>query len=117
MRTRLERRRHDYYRNYNLRKKFLHSFSFFFLFSLIFTPNTPQSIISKPPDEFLMNNKQEKTIRRCVFLATTLLAIASPVTVTGLAAQSQKRFCSKEKNKIEDTDGPDTYLEPQEMTG
>jgi hypothetical protein len=55
-----------------------------------------------------MNNKQEKTIRRCVFLATTLLAIASPVTVTGLAAQSQKRFCSKEKNKIEDTDGPDT---------
>jgi hypothetical protein len=55
-----------------------------------------------------MNNKQEKTIRRYVFLATTLLAIASPVTVTGLAVQSQKRFYSKEKNKIEDTDGPDT---------
>jgi hypothetical protein len=55
-----------------------------------------------------MNNKQEKTIRRYVFLATTLLTIASLVTVSGLAAQSQKRFCSKEKNKIEDTDGPDT---------
>jgi hypothetical protein len=64
-----------------------------------------------------MNNKQEKTIRRYVFLATTPLAIASPVTVTtGLAAQSQKRFCSKEKNKIEDTDGPDTTPGTQEMT-
>jgi hypothetical protein len=43
MRTRLERRRHDYYRNSNLRKKFLHSFSFFF--SLFFNIHTKCSTI------------------------------------------------------------------------
>jgi hypothetical protein len=62
-----------------------------------------------------MNNKQEKTIRRYVFLATTLLAIASLVTVTGLAVQSQKRL-QQRKTKSKTLTALIPHLEPQEMT-
>jgi hypothetical protein len=62
-----------------------------------------------------MNNKQEKTIRRYVFLATTLLAIASLVAVTGLAAQSQKRL-QQRKAQSKTLTALIPHLEPQEMT-
>jgi hypothetical protein len=62
-----------------------------------------------------MNNKQEKTTRRYVFLATTLLAIASLVTITGLAAQSQKRL-QQRKTKSKTLTALIPHLEPQEMT-
>ena len=62
-----------------------------------------------------MNNKQEKTIRRYVFLATTLLAIASLAVVGSPAAESQEGFAAK-KNKIEGTDNTDIITGTQEMT-